>query len=527
MSIFKTGNSYWNNNVFALCDVYYDRSKIDIPCDESRGVPSAVPSVSSIPTSSSAPTLPPDCSCAAGEFKFELELKTDYYPSETSWKIQSASGDILATDENAYNEQFQIFNHEYCLPVGCYDFVIDDGYGDGICCFEGDGYFKGNAYGWKEVFDGGEFKLNATESFCGVDVCPFATHYPSSSPSASSRPSISPSLVSSTSPSVSLIPTSTSAPSTCSCGVGEFKFELELKTDIFPEETSWKIQNENGHILYNETYTGFEALEIFNHEYCLPVGCYNFTIDDSFGDGICCLNNYYDDESFDYYFDDGFFDYYGIEGVDDLDNTEGYYKGSVFGWKEVFDGGNFQFNATESFCGEDVCSFSTHYPSTSPSTSSRPSILPSLTPSSLPSASPQPSFMNDNEIIPIPKTPFYIYTTYMSWNDCKIAAENSGYTFASIHKQPENDDIFEYLSNNGIWSVWLGGYQTSSEDEPAGNWAWVDGTPWADSTYTNWAPGEPNNWNNNENHLCLRSWDGKWRDCPKEWFFQCLFRDPT
>jgi len=257
----------------------------------------------------------------------------------------------------------------------------------------------------------------------------------------------------------------------------------------------------------------------------LPVGSYIFVIDDSEGDGICCISDYYDDGYFDNdNFDDGFFEYYGIEGVEGFD---GYYKGSIYGWNEVFYGGDFGSQATESFCGEDVCPFATHYPSTSPSASSPPSILPSLTPSSLPSASPRPSFINGNEIIPIPKTPFYIYTTYMAWNGCKIAAENSGYTFASIHKQPENDDIFEYLSNNGIWSVWLGGYQTSSEDEPAGNWAWVDGTPWADSTYTNWAPGEPNNWNNDENHLCLRSWDGKWRDCPKELFFQCLFRDPT
>ena len=122
-----------------------------------------------------APTTDaPDCSCEPGEFKFELELRTDELPDETSWQIEDGNGDILASESeyDYYGEQFTTFNYEYCLPVGCYDFVIDDSYGDGICCDEdGEGYFKGSIYGWKEVFNGGEFQFNATEHFCGEDVC--------------------------------------------------------------------------------------------------------------------------------------------------------------------------------------------------------------------------------------------------------------------------------------------------------------------------------------------------------------------
>ena len=227
MSIFKTGSRAGdgNPNVYALCDAYYDPWKIDIPCDPNRGVPSAVPSISLRPTSSSPPTtssppslspssssfptITPDCSCGFGEFKFELELRTDRFPGETSWKIEDWDGVILHS-ESGYNEQLTIFNHEYCLPVGCYDFVIEDSFGDGLCCLSDyyddgyfyddyfgveeiddfDGYYEGSVYGWKEVFHGGNFQFNATEHFCGEDVCPFATHYPSTSPSTSSRPSI-------------------------------------------------------------------------------------------------------------------------------------------------------------------------------------------------------------------------------------------------------------------------------------------------------------------------------------------------
>jgi len=324
LSIFKTGQ---NPNVYALCNVYYDSNKIDIPCEPSLGVPSTSPSTSVSPTSSSVPTSTPDCSCDVGEFKFELQLKTDEYPVETSWHIEDGNGDNLVS-ESGYNDRLKIFNHEYCLPVGCHDFVIDDSYGDGICCSYGEGYYRGIVYGWNEVFDGGEFGSQAIESFCGEDVCPFATHYPS------------------TSPSVSLIPTSSSAPSM------------------------------------------------------------------------------------------------------------------------------------------------------------------------------------DPQIFQIPNTPFYIGMTGKYWDECKSHAESYHFDFASIRNQQENDAVADYLQVNSIASVWLGGYQTSSDDEPAGNWVWLDGSPWTDSTYTNWNTGEPNDENNEENYLELYNFR-KWNDKERDRFLRCLFRDPT
>ena len=67
---------------------------------------------------------------------------------------------------------FTIHRESYCLPVGCYDFVIYDSNGDGIDDLDGfDGYYKGTLYGRKEVFSGGDFEDEATESFCGEDLC--------------------------------------------------------------------------------------------------------------------------------------------------------------------------------------------------------------------------------------------------------------------------------------------------------------------------------------------------------------------
>jgi len=55
-----------------------------------------------------------------------------------------------------------------------------------------------------------------------------------------------------------------------------------------------------------------------------------------------------------------------------------------------------------------------------------------------------------------------------------------GHSFASIRNAAENSIVADYFVGQ---SVWLGGYQ-SSTDEPGGNWAWVDGTPWG--LYNNW-----------------------------------------
>jgi len=138
----------------------------------------------------------------------------------------------------------------------------------------------------------------------------------------------------------------------------------------------------------------------------------------------------------------------------------------------------------------------------------------------------------------IPNTPFYVDIIGKNWDDCRSAAETWGFTFASIKNQQENDAVVDYLWSNDMWNAWLGGYQTSYEVEPAGNWAWLEGTKWTDSTYTNWYVddvddyyhldwSQPDNWNNNEHHLYLLSFYGAWGDIKKNWELPCLFRDPT
>ncbi|MEP2024231.1 MAG: T9SS type A sorting domain-containing protein [Reichenbachiella sp.] len=64
--------------------------------------------------------------------------------------------------------------------------------------------------------------------------------------------------------------------------------KLKLTLDSYPEETTWHLKNDEDEIIFSggpyegETGTILEDL-------CVDeVGCYTFTIEDSYGDGICC-----------------------------------------------------------------------------------------------------------------------------------------------------------------------------------------------------------------------------------------------
>ncbi len=62
---------------------------------------------------------------------------------------------------------------------------------------------------------------------------------------------------------------------------------LNISLDNYPSETTWELKNGSGTVFANggpySIAGGSVAVEL-----CLPQGCYEFTIYDSWGDGICC-----------------------------------------------------------------------------------------------------------------------------------------------------------------------------------------------------------------------------------------------
>src|SRR4051794_39704700 len=85
----------------------------------------------------------------------------------------------------------------------------------------------------------------------------------------------------------------------------------------------------------------------------------------------------------------------------------------------------------------------------------------------------------------------------LSWFDAEKAVEarGCGWYLATLTSKTEDVFVFGLIKKNSNFfiggnGVWLGAYQKSSRNEPAGNWAWVTGEPFS---YTNWALHEPSN----------------------------------
>ncbi|MFQ6609243.1 MAG: hypothetical protein ACE5D7_00440, partial [Fidelibacterota bacterium] len=68
-----------------------------------------------------------------------------------------------------------------------------------------------------------------------------------------------------------------------------YSFDLEIFTDNYPGEVSWSLADGNGNVIDSMpsgTLTGQGTLYTWN--YVITPGTYTFTINDTWGDGICC-----------------------------------------------------------------------------------------------------------------------------------------------------------------------------------------------------------------------------------------------
>ncbi|MBX2871244.1 MAG: T9SS type A sorting domain-containing protein [Saprospiraceae bacterium] len=74
----------------------------------------------------------------------------------------------------------------------------------------------------------------------------------------------------------------------CSDECTDNLIQITIVLDNFPEETSWDIRNGSTIIASGGPYGDFPDRATVTEEICLPNGCYDFTIYDTYGDGICC-----------------------------------------------------------------------------------------------------------------------------------------------------------------------------------------------------------------------------------------------
>lgn len=70
-----------------------------------------------------------------------LELKTDYFGSETSWDLKNSLGNLVYSGDGYEDSTLYTINLDL-LADDCYTFTMYDEGGNGICCNNGFGYYR-------------------------------------------------------------------------------------------------------------------------------------------------------------------------------------------------------------------------------------------------------------------------------------------------------------------------------------------------------------------------------------------------
>ncbi len=102
---------------------------------------------------------------------------------------------------------------------------------------------------------------------------------------------------------------------------------------------------------------------------------------------------------------------------------------------------------------------------------------------------------------------YYVYNLEFGWSEAKAYCESLGGYLATITSKEENDAVYQYMRSQGYESAYFG----LTNDGAGKKWRWLTGET---VSYTNWAPGEPNNENSQENYgmFYYKYPSGTWND---------------
>lgn len=209
--------------------------------------PSKAPTPS--PTTKAPTTLPPTTTAPptcdnADEKQLEVSLTTDEQPEETSWEVRKGCSDDIVMEGGSYTNSNTLHKQSKCLLPGSYTFTIKDSHGDGICCGFGQGKYSVK-FGDETIVEENEPLFKSEQSWKVGEASPNT-------------------------------------------------FELILKTDDLPRETSWQLFNRCTGATELSASTGDyrDKQTEYSVTQCIPNGAYTFTIYDSAGNGIGANGSY-------------------------------------------------------------------------------------------------------------------------------------------------------------------------------------------------------------------------------------------
>ena len=111
--------------------------------------------------------IPDFCDDSSACSNVNLTITFDNYAPEVSWQLNDANGQtVLAGNGYTRANNNTSISENICLPDGCYNFVINDSYGDGICCAYGRGSYSITDASGTVLASGGEYNYSETTSIC-------------------------------------------------------------------------------------------------------------------------------------------------------------------------------------------------------------------------------------------------------------------------------------------------------------------------------------------------------------------------
>ena len=101
-----------------------------------------------------------------------LSLSPDDYGQDITWELSNDLGTVLYQGGPYADGDTTTIEREFCLGEDCYVFTINDEFGDGICCTEGNGQYTIEGGFTAYVESDGDYGFGETQEFCiaGVGV---------------------------------------------------------------------------------------------------------------------------------------------------------------------------------------------------------------------------------------------------------------------------------------------------------------------------------------------------------------------
>ena len=160
---------------YGLADVSFS----DITVEEDTDIEITIPLVNGVDDdaiSNNSVTAEARVSLVTDQSYITLELRTDQYGVANYWELLDGNGNAFysggnaivvgGTDGSGAYSANSFYTEEIPLPGdGCYEFVIYDFYEDGLCCSQGNGYYRLVDQSGNVILQGGQFEAQDSRPF--------------------------------------------------------------------------------------------------------------------------------------------------------------------------------------------------------------------------------------------------------------------------------------------------------------------------------------------------------------------------